>query len=266
MFNNIAVLTVKSRRLMDIASLSAKLFPNAVYHLIGVFPPLDSRPMPSTIYQEVMNEIVDDALEAAELTLNSLGVMAIKKVKLVGKPKKVITDYIIKNRIDLVVMTAGVTDAHSFQLSGEVSKSMLMLPGKSLLVYPSAAKKVSGEIGRVTLVATPECIDRKAVELLSYLRKIEGGFDLNIICRRPNSEECERLSAELKGSFPSSSIVWVEGLGDFPEKYHQLSSISDLTVSCKGASMPSPDRRSGNESFIYEVKILELSRCPVLFL
>ncbi|MCD6324350.1 MAG: universal stress protein [Desulfurococcales archaeon] len=272
MFENVAVLAVKSQRLLAIAYLAARLFPSATYHIISTIPENLARPTLLTLYKRVMEEIAEDSINGVEMSLYRANLLAVKKVILKGRPEKVILDYIKKRKIDLTVMTAGVTDAHAFQLSGAVSRTMIAEAPSNLLIYPSAAKDIPERMDTLLIVVPKEILAKRGLveDIVKRVKKVEGIKRATVLCK-VKEERCRDSVVTLKELVRDVEVHEVLDETNFFEKYGELSAQADFVIAWRGKSELSRFSLMGRtierkRPSLYQITLLELSRSPLLLL
>ncbi len=272
LFSNVAVLALKSHRLLMVASLAAKLFPHATYHIVASVPESASRPIPSTLYRKVMEEIAEDSLMGVEMCLHKANVLAIRKVLLKGRPEKVILQYLREKRIDLAVMTAGVTDAHSFQLSGAVSRTMIAEAPSDLLIYPSAAKEIPEEMKTLLIIVCEGVLQQRgfAEKVVKHITKVEG-FDRAIVLCRVSEGRCREGLSILKEMINDVDVNYVLKDEEFFKAYGELASEADFVIAGRSTPEFSGVKVKGKvigkrKPSPYQLALLELSRSPILLL
>lgn len=128
MFENILIATDNSPLMKSSIQYTANLFPEANYHLINVINTTDSSIPQTTLMQNKMAKMSQEALENGEEILNEIGIEGIQKNSPAGKPSREILNYIEKNDIDLLVMAThsktgaqrvhiGETATHSLEIT-----------------------------------------------------------------------------------------------------------------------------------------------------
>ena len=233
MFRNIAVIVCKNPRLLKLAELTARTFPSATYHLISSIRTYESRPIPSTIINDVLYGISDDALSGIKMAIERFDVLSIKEVRLHGNPEKMFTEYIINKRIDLMVhaIMPGEKPGKALPIN---LKKILGGSKTSFFLHTSCMDRVPEYIEKVLLITgeSPHNIVRKVNEVLNYLRRKGLLKEIALLCGERelcnlvlNESGVKALNIPLKIVFESSK--------NMANALRSLSEEADLVIGCR---------------------------------
>ncbi len=263
-FKNIMVCAVKSERAVKASKLAATLFPNAVFHLVAVVPRLHSRVMLTTLYKETLEKIAHDALHEIEMAVNEQKVLAVRKVVLHGKPEKELVNYVKGKRIDLVVITSGITEGTPPRLVGPVTKKVLASVPQPVLVYPPAARGPAGAVRRAVLLVEKGRVrnEGKLIEVVKYLSGRSLEF-VTLVCKEGDTL-CERVREVIASAGLSHDVVSLRSENEVLGKALELAEEADLMVAGKGGKPHLLKPMRGSDLTRYQHTVAGLSSSPVI--
>lgn len=128
MFDNILIATDNSPLIKNAIQYTAKLFPEASYHLINVVNTSDGSIPQTSMMHKRLKKISKKALTNGKEILTEMGIKNIKTAMPSGTPSNEIMKYISQHRVDLLVMAThskvgsqkvhiGETALHSLQVT-----------------------------------------------------------------------------------------------------------------------------------------------------
>ncbi len=164
--NNVVLWVSRSDEIIRASSLSAILFPSATFHLIAVIPRIKSRFFLTSLYSEVMQSIVHEALDSVELELLRRGIHVIRKVILRGRAPGAVANYAEKVDADLIVSATAVELSEEEIIENPVAK-LLNVVQRPVLIY-TALSRISEMPNSIAIVSR------------SRVPNIALGFALNL--------------------------------------------------------------------------------------
>ena len=263
MFRNIVVIARKNLRLLKLAELTARTFPSATYHLISAIRTYESRPIPTTIIKDLLQEITGDTLSGIKMSIQRFNILSIKEVRLQGNPEKMFTEYIINKRIDLVVHAMLPEESPEKALPINVRR-ILEETKTSFFLHTSSPDKIPEKIEKVLLITgeVPHNIIRRVNEVLNYLKK--KGFLNEIILLCGEKKFCDFVLKEsgIKSLNIPLKIVF-ESNPNISDVLRSLSSEVDLVIGCRAILR---DCQFSSTSRITDGYLLRYSEAPLLLL
>ena len=265
---NVGFYAIVSDNIDDIALHVCMLFPHACFHIIGVTHRLKSRHHYTSLYANIMHNLAKESVSSIASRLRSQGCSNIKEIIIEGKPTKVITNYIKRNSIDVLVTITSSKPSVVEAVSPTIQRliSSIRIP---VLIY-TPFFKFQGKEKIVTLaLQSLSHINGNVSIAISLAKNLNAQLEI-IIMKRAGKIQLEKFRRYLLGSNVVFGLNIIESstMDEFVSKILKLCNDSLIIVTKrheKGLS-----RLLGilglRRLVSYEKILASISPIPILFI
>ncbi len=156
---NIVVCAIKSRKIVEVASIAATLYPLATYYIVSTVPRYVSRTMYTKMYHEVLCDIATNSIELVEKILIEKGVKNIeKKIIQSKKPGRDFIKFVKNIKADLIV-------AATPDIMGKIGSKLFVEAHRShrLVLVSTARSRWVQDIKKLMLLVSKPSISNQAL-------------------------------------------------------------------------------------------------------
>ncbi len=185
------ICTVKSERIVKASQYIIRLYPSSVYHLVAVIPRMKSRYLLTSLYHDVMQKIMEDAIHDVELALLEKGVISTRKVIMKGNPVKKLVEYATKNPIDLIVISTSRNEMIPIGVIGSTARRIIERTTIPVFVYTALTPGDRFDVKKI-LVLPIEVMEERMQLLKEVIKDLVKRLNANLTIHTSFSPEISK--------------------------------------------------------------------------
>lgn len=192
---NIALYTLRSEYMDELAELVSRLFPHSSVHVVTTITPIRSRALYTKLLSNTLNRIAEEAVRNAEEALKRCGARVARSEVLRGRPVKAITEYVEKFGIGLVatLFSLGLNPEEATREIGSLFAANLRIP---VMLY-TGLSHIPRRIDTLLMVVKGVEGVRTGLAISDHLSKVGRARVVVQLLGKPRPRELEYIKIQV---------------------------------------------------------------------